>query len=136
MLRERWIRAAVRARNRRAVAQRPHVRVATTPHRVVDRDPATLIVHDGNGSGDDARHDPRGEHNGARVNDLVVDAHTTGLDGADGRGDADVSAAALEHTCSRDGQLRINLWQNARPRLEQEEANLFASKARIEAEHV
>src|SRR3954468_14936843 len=129
MLRERWVRAAIRPGNCRAVAQRPHVRVATTPHRVIDRDPATLIVHDGNGSGDDARHDPRGEHNGARVNDLVVDAHTTGLDRPDGRGDADVSAAPLEHTCSRDGQLRINLRQNAWPRLKQQETNLLASKS-------
>ena len=136
MLCERWIRAAIRSRNRRAVTQRPHTRVTATPQRSIDGDPATVIVRDRNASGDDARHDARSEHNRARINDLVRDAHTTGLDIQDrGRG-ADVGAAPLEHAGSHDRELRIEFGQNACTCLEQQEANVVASKPRIEAEHV
>ena len=110
--------------------------MAATPHRRIDGDPAALIVHDGNCRGDDARHDAGGEHNRARVDDLVADADTAGLDRLDGRRDADIGAAPLKHARRHGRQFLVDFRQNACAGLEQQEPNLVASEPRIEAQHV
>ena len=97
MLRERRIWVAIRSRNRCAVAERPHLRVAAAPHRTVDDDPATLIVDDRYCARDGARNGARGQHDCARLDRLVREVHTSGLDRANRRGHAHVSTTPVEH---------------------------------------
>ena len=136
VLRQRGIGTAIRSRDGRAVAERPHVRMTAAPHRLVDRDPATLIAHDGNGTRDRARHDARGEHDRAGVDGLVRQMHAAWLDRAHRRRHTDVGAPLLQYA-HRDGpQLRVDLGQDACAGLEQEKPHLLTPDARIEAQHV
>ena len=136
MLRERWIGTAIRSRNGCAVAQRPYIRVTATPHRPIDRHPATLIVRDGNPVARTLGTVPAAStivpasmiSFATRIPEVSMDA--------DGRRDADVGAAPLEHARSHDRQLLVDLGQNACTSLEQQKANLVAPESRIEAEHV
>jgi hypothetical protein len=110
--------------------------VAAAPHRLVDGDPATLIVHGRNRTGDSARDDARREHDGAGVDGFVGEVHAPGVDRSDGCRHSDVGAAPLEHAGGHGRQLHVDLWQDAWACLEQPEANLITTDAWIEAQHV
>ena len=136
MLGQRGVRTAVWARNRRTVAQCPHLGMAAASHRGVDRDPATLVADDRDGARDGARDDARRQDDGAGVDGVVLEPHAPGLDRPDSGRDLDVNPATLEHARRRGRQLRVDLRQNPRAGLEQPEADLVAPDARIEAQHV
>ena len=97
--------------------QRPHLRVATAPHRVVDGDPAALIVHDGNCARDGAWNDARGQHDRAGIDRFFGDVQTSGLDRADGHRNTDVGAAPLEHAARHGCQSLVDLGKDTRARL-------------------
>ena len=136
MLGQRGVGTAVRTRNRRTVAQCPHLGMAAASHRGVDRDPATLVADDRDGARDGARDDARRQYDGAGIDGVVLEPHAPGLDRPDSGRDLDVNPAALEHARRRGRQLRVDLRQNPRAGLEQPEADLVAPDPRIEAQHI
>ncbi len=136
MLGQRGVGTAVRAWNRRTVAQCPHLGMAAASHRGVDCDPATLIAYDRDGGRDGARDNARCQYDGAGVDSVLLEPHAPGLDRPDSRRDLDINPAPLEHTRGRGRQLRVDLWQNPRAGFEQPKANLVAPNTRIEAQHV
>ncbi len=95
MLGQRGVGTAVRARNRRTVAQCPHLGMAVASHRGADGDPATLVAYDRDCARDGARDDARRKYDGTGVDGVVLEPYAPGLDRPDSRRDLDANPAPL-----------------------------------------
>jgi hypothetical protein len=62
--------------------------------------------------------------------------YSSALDRADGRRHKNVGTAPLEHPARHNREFLVDLGKDARARLEQMEANLVTTDARIEAQHI
>ena len=135
-LREGGIRTAVRSRDRRAIAQRPHGGMARAPQRRVDDDPSAFVVLHRDLGRSGVRNDAGGEDDRAGVDRLVGEMDAAGFDGLHGCSGADVGTAFPEHVDGDVGELRVDLRQDARACLDEMEGDLFIAKAGVIPQHV